>query len=139
MANSGKRPKLLRMSRARDAREWLSAYDQNAHGSVTLFLIGIRDLKQINERHGRGAGDAAIRQVGHKIAQFGAQQFPPARIVARLPGREFLLILDGERNDKQSEIVADALLKALSGNLGDAEDSIHISARVGFAQRSFLA
>ena len=134
MADSGKRPKSLRMHRARDAREWLSAYNQNAHGAVTLYLIGIRDLKQINERHGRRAGDAAIRQVGHKITQFGAQQVPPARIVARLPGREFLLILDGERNDKQSGIVADALLKALSGNLGDAEDLIHISARVGFAQ-----
>lgn len=129
-----KRAKPLRMSRARDAREWLSAYNQNSHGAVTLFLIGIRDLKQINERHGRGAGDAAIRQVGHKITQFAAQQTPPAQIVARLPGREFLLSLAGERNDKQSEIVADALLKALSGNLGDAKDLIHISARVGFAQ-----
>ena len=129
-----KRPKPLRMSRARDAREWLSAFNQSTHGPVTLFLIGIRDLKQINERHGRGAGDAAIRQVGHKITQFAAQQIPPARIVARLPGREFLLILDEERTEKQSEILADALLKTLSGNLGDAQDLIHINARIGYAQ-----
>jgi diguanylate cyclase len=131
---SQKRSKLLRMSRAREAREWLSAYNQKMHGSASLFLIGIRDLKQINERHGRGAGDAAIRQVGHRITQFAAMQLPKALIVARLPGREFLMVLDGPRSDKQSETVADALLDALSGNLGDATDLIHINARVGFAQ-----
>jgi diguanylate cyclase len=134
MADSGKRAKPLRMSRSREAREWLLAYNQKTFGSASLFVIGIRDLKQINERHGRGAGDAAIRQVGHKITQFAAKQSPQAPLVARMPGREFLLILDGERTDKQSEMVADALLNALSGNLGDEEDLIHISARVGFAQ-----
>jgi diguanylate cyclase len=131
---SGKRPKPLRMARARDAREWLASYHQATHGPVTLFVIGIRDLKQINERHGRGGGDAAIRQVGHKITQFAAQQIPPAEIVARLPGREFLLILAGERSETQSEIVSDALLSTLSGNMGDAAELIHISARIGFAQ-----
>jgi diguanylate cyclase len=133
-ANSEKRSKPLRMSRAREAREWLSAYNQKTQGSAALFIIGIRDLKQINERHGRGAGDAAIRQVGHRITQFAAMQSPQARIVARLPGREFLMILDGQLSEKQSESVADAMLDALSGNLGDATDLIHINARVGFAQ-----
>jgi diguanylate cyclase len=131
---TAKRANLLRMARARDAREWLAGYEERVDGAVTLFLIGIRDLKQINERHGRAAGDAAIRQVGHRITRFAAAQGNVARILARLPGREFLLILGGKRNEQQGEAVADALLDALSGNLGDADDLIHISARVGFAQ-----
>jgi diguanylate cyclase (GGDEF)-like protein len=128
-----KKTSLLRMARARDAREWLAAYAQRSMGSVTLFLIGIRDLKQINERYGRGAGDAAIRQVGHRITRFAASQ-GGARMVARLPGREFMLALDGERDEKAAEAIADALLDALTGNLGEAGDLIHISARVGIAQ-----
>jgi diguanylate cyclase (GGDEF)-like protein len=130
---TSKKPGLLRMTRARDAREWLAAYAQCSQGSVTLFLIGIRDLKQINERFGRGAGDAAIRQVGHRIIRFAAAQ-GRARLVARLPGREFMLVLDGDRDEKAAEAIADALLNTLSGNLGDAADLIHISARVGVAQ-----
>ena len=133
-AKPEKRLKPLPMTRARDAREWLSSYHQKLQGPVTLFLIGIRDLKQINERHGRGAGDAAIRQVGHKIAQFAAMQTPRARLVAKLPGREFLLVLDGDRDEKQSAQLADTLLNALSGNLGNEADLVHISARIGFAQ-----
>jgi diguanylate cyclase (GGDEF)-like protein len=125
---------MLRMARARDAREWLAAYEQRVQGSVTLFLIGIRDLKQINDRHGRGAGDAAIRQVGHMITRFAAAQGGAARLLARLPGREFLLVLGGERDEKAGELIANALLAGLSGNLGDSGDLIHISARVGFAQ-----
>lgn len=121
------------LTRARDAREWLSDYRQTRHGPVALFLIGIRDLKQINERLGRGAGDAAIRQVGHRIAQFAAMQTPPARLVAKLPGREFLMVLDGALDEKQCAKRAETLLDTLSGNLGSAADLVHISARIGFA------
>jgi diguanylate cyclase len=132
-AQSGKRLKQPILARTRDAREWLAAYRYNSHGPVTLFLIGIRDLKQINERHGRSVGDAAIRQVGHKIAQFGAMQSPAARIAAKLPGREFLIVLDGVDDETQGAKLAQALLDTLSGNLGLGAEKLHINARIGFA------
>lgn len=125
---------MLRMARAREAREWLAAYQQRLQGSVTLFLIGIRDLKQINERHGRGAGDAAIRQVGHRITAFAATLHGTARMVARLPGREFMMILDGHRDEKAAEDIAEQLLDALSGKLEESGGLLHINPRIGFAQ-----
>lgn len=126
MASNADRRKKPRLSRARDAREWLAAYDERLHGPVTLLLVGIRDLKQINERHGRGAGDAAIRQAGKKIAAFAGG----AKLVARLPGREFLLALEG----RHSDATAKALLDALSGNLGADDAPVHINARLGIAR-----
>jgi diguanylate cyclase len=123
-----------RMARTRDAREWLAAYDAGQSGPVTLFLIGIRDLKQINEREGRAAGDAAIRQAGACIARFAVAQGASARIAARLPGREFLLVLGGAHELPQVEAFAQNLLDALSGNLGQDQDRVHISARIGVAQ-----
>jgi diguanylate cyclase len=122
------------MARARDAREWLAAYDSGQSGPVTLFLIGIRDLKQINEREGRAAGDAAIRQAGACIARFAVAQGASARIAARLPGREFMLVLGGAHEPPQVEAFAQNLLDALSGNLGQDHDRVHISARIGVAQ-----
>jgi diguanylate cyclase len=132
-ANPPSRLKTTALIRARDAREWLASYHLQSHGPVALFLIGIRDLKQINERHGRGAGDSAIRQVGHKIALFAAAQSPSARIVAKLPGREFLMVLDGSFDENQCAELAENLLAGLSGNLGVGTDLVHISARIGFA------
>lgn len=127
------RPQMLRLIRARDAREWLAGYAQSDQGDVTLFLIGIRDLKQINDRLGRGAGDKAIRQVGHIIERFAAGQGAAAMMVARLPGREFMLVIAGASTEPEAEMLANGLLDCLSGNLGDTENPVHISARVGIA------
>lgn len=120
-----------RLARARDAREWLKGYDEAQAGPVTLFLIGIRDLKQINDRHGRAAGDAAIRHSGACIGRFAVAHGASARIAARLPGREFLLALAGTHRPEQAEAFAQNLLDALSGKLADA---VPINARIGIAQ-----
>ena len=37
-------------------------------------LLGIKDLKQINDRLGRGAGDWAIRRVDERLRAFAALQ-----------------------------------------------------------------
>lgn len=126
-ASSNRKPK---PARARDAREWLAGYDEGVAGAVTLFVIGIRDLKQINERHGRAEGDAAIKQAGGCIARFALAQGASARIAARLPGREFLLALAGPHGQQQAEALAQSLLDALSGQ----SDAVPISARIGIAQ-----
>jgi diguanylate cyclase len=121
-----------RLARTRDARDWLASYDEAQAGAVTLFLIGIRDLKQINERHGRAAGDAAIRHAGACIARFAVAQGASARIAARLPGREFLLALAGSHQPIQAEAFAENLLDALSAKLG--HEGVPISARIGISQ-----
>ncbi len=123
-----------RLARSRDARDWLSAYDERKAGPVTLFLVGIRDLKQINDRHGRDVGDAAIRQAGNCIARFAMAQGASAQIAARLPGREFLLVLSGSHEPPQIEAFAQNLLDALSGNLGVDQEAIAFSARIGIAR-----
>jgi diguanylate cyclase len=120
----------FRLRRARDAREWLAAYDEGQSGPATLLLLGIRDLKQINEREGRAAGDDAIRQAGICIARFATAQGSTARIAARLPGREFMLVLGGVHTQPQLEALAENLLDVLSGH----HESAPISARIGIAQ-----
>lgn len=126
---SGNPPKL---ARARDAREWLTAYQVGTE-PMALMLIGIRDLKQINERHGRGQGDAVIRNAGGRIRQFVRGDTSEVRLLARLPGREFLLAIAGENSARKLEALAKRLLEALSIDLGDASESVHISPRIGIA------
>ena len=118
------------LRRARDAREWLSG---ESDGPVTILLLGIKDLKQINEHSGRGVGDIAIRRVGERLRAFAAQQLSPINFMARMPGREFMLVVKGNDAGRQAELAAQKLLQMVSADLGDAAAPLHVSARVAIA------
>lgn len=120
----------LTMRRPRDAREWLA---ESSDDPVTLLLLGIKDLKQINDRLGRAAGDAAIRRVGQQIRAFAEQQLSPIRLMARMPGREFLLVVDGNSGGRQLEMAAQKLLEMVSVDLGEGDDPLHINPRIGIS------
>jgi diguanylate cyclase len=125
-----KKQRVLTMRRPRDARDWLAQPDEAA---VTLLLLGIKDLKQINDRLGRPVGDAVIRRVGQQIRAFAEQQLSPIRLMARMPGREFLLVVDGNAGGRQLEIAAHKLLEMVSVDLGEGSNPIHINPRLGIA------
>jgi diguanylate cyclase len=120
----------LTMRRYRDVREWLN---ESSDERVTLLLLGIKDLKQINDRWGRATGDAAIRRVGQQIRSFAEQQLSPIRLMARMPGREFLLVVDGNAGGRQLEMAAQKLLEMVSVDLGEGNEPLHINARIGIA------
>jgi diguanylate cyclase (GGDEF)-like protein len=125
-----KQQRSLAMRRPRDAREWLAV---SSDDPVTLLLLGIKDLKQINDRLGRAVGDAAIRRVGQQIRAFAEQQLSPIQLMARMPGREFLLVVGGNSGGKQLESAAQKLLEMVSVDLGEGDDPLHINARIGIA------
>lgn len=118
------------MRRARHVREWLADASQEP---VTVLLLGIKDLKQINDRLGRAVGDAVIRRVGQQIRAFAEQQLSPIRLMAKMPGREFMLVVDGNAGGKQLELAAQKLLEMVSVDLGDGDAPLHINARLGIA------
>ncbi|MCU1592934.1 MAG: diguanylate cyclase [Frankiales bacterium] len=60
-------------------------------GSVALVLLDLDWFKQVNDRHGHGSGDEALRQ----IAAVLTQRAPEGSVVARLGGDEFALLLPG--------------------------------------------
>lgn len=130
---SNSKPSVPRISRARNAREWLADYAGAQQAPLALLLVGIKDLKQINERLGRERGDAVIRKAGGKITAFAGMHIPNVELVARMPGREFLLIIGKETTAKQLEALARRLLDDLSSDFGESGDPLHISARIGIA------
>ncbi len=133
--NSGRTSaqRALTVRRARDVREWLSGFPEFGGDAATLLLLGIKDLKQINDRLGRATGDAVIRRVGQQIRAFAEQQLSPIRLLARMPGREFLLVVGGNSGGKPLELAVQKLLDMVSVDLGKGEEPLHISARVGIS------
>lgn len=122
------------IKRPRDAREWLAGYAGAADMPMALLLIGIKDLKQINDRLGRGEGDAVIRKVGKQIMAFAASGTDDVVLMARLPGRELLVALGGGLGRKQLELSAKRLLDLVSIDISSDENPLHISARIGIVQ-----
>jgi diguanylate cyclase (GGDEF)-like protein len=122
----------IRIAPARDAHLWLSAFEASAARSATLLLLGIRDLKQINDLHGRDIGNAVINAVGKRIAE-AAGTMEGIVMVARMPGREFLVITGHPNGKGVSDAAARKFLTAVSGNVGPQDVEIHISARIGMA------
>ncbi|MGL5839579.1 MAG: putative bifunctional diguanylate cyclase/phosphodiesterase [Sphingorhabdus sp.] len=126
-------PLSAKIAPARDAQLWLSAFEASATRSATLMLVGIRDLKQINDLHGREAGNAVIAEVGQRIVR-SAAGITGAVMVARMPGREFLLIIGHSTETGIVETIVRRLLTSVSGNVGGKGQEIHISARIGVAR-----
>jgi diguanylate cyclase len=121
-----------RLAPTRDAQLWLSAFEASASRSATLMLVGIRDLKQINDLHGREAGNSVIAEVGQRIARC-ASTLSGHVMVARMPGREFLIVLGHDNDSFAVESIARRVLATISGNVGGDGQEIHISARIGVA------
>ncbi len=121
------------ISSATKARAWLESYVGDANAPLTLMLLGIRDLKQINERHGHAKGDAIIKAAGELIADNAVLYIPKLVMVARMPGREFLIIGADRPSIKSLEQSAKKLLDAMTANFGEPADPLHISARAGIA------
>ncbi len=119
--------------RPRAAREWLAQYVGAPDAAIALLLIGIKDLKQINERLGRAGGDDVIRKAGLRIARYADASIDNVRLIARLAGRELLLAVGGVHDAKYLESVAKALLEVLASDFGTEIEPIHISARIGIA------
>ena len=118
------------MHRAREVREWLAG---ESGSPTTMLMLGIKDLKQINDRLGRGAGDKVIRRVAERLRAFAAQQLSPICFMAKLSGREFMLVVKGSHPGEHTELAAQTLLDMVSADLGDASMSLHVNARVAIA------
>jgi diguanylate cyclase (GGDEF)-like protein len=114
----------------RATHKWLNDPSDGPH---TMLLLGIKDLKQINNQLGHGAGDAVIRTVAARLRAFAAQQLSPVSLMARLSGREFLLVIKGNTRGKHTELAAQKLLEMVSVGLGEPDAALHVNARVAIA------
>lgn len=98
-----------------------------------ILLLGIKNLKQINDQLGHIAGDTVIRKIAERLRAFAAEQLSPISVIARLSGREFMLVVKGNMRGKHMELAAQKLLEMVSVDLGEAGATLHVNARVAIA------
>ncbi len=69
-------------------RTWLQALRDGR--TVSVLMVDVDEFKKYNDLYGHPAGDAALRQVGAVLREFGRR---PLDLSARYGGEEFALVL----------------------------------------------
>ncbi len=101
---------------------------RNRSGFAVVF-VDLDHFKSINDGLGHHAGDAILREVGHRLKQ--AVREPDT--VARLGGDEFAVLLEEIDSPKVVEVVAERIGKVLSEPIQIAGEQLEVTGSVGVA------
>ena len=99
------------------------------HAHVAVLFMDLDRLKQINDRHGHHAGDAALRVFAQRLRQV----VRPADVVARLGGDEFAVLLEDITDPRRAVEIAERLIEAVTGPFEYGRRRLDIGVSVGIA------
>jgi len=115
------------------ARNHLLNWNKSDDGPLSLIIIGLRQLESINTRFGRNEGNALIQQAGDRICKTLSDD-PHNRFVARISGREFLIVYNHDEQLEKLESDAKNIINSLSQDYIINDEELHISARAAICQ-----
>ncbi|WKZ86481.1 sensor domain-containing diguanylate cyclase [Ralstonia pickettii] len=92
-----------------DRLRQLIALERRQAGKLGVLNIDIDNLKQLNDRYGHRAGDAAIRETARRMSENARQ----SDTVARLGGDEFGVILAGITQEGDAQVQSARLRQAV--------------------------
>jgi diguanylate cyclase (GGDEF)-like protein/PAS domain S-box-containing protein len=96
--------------------------------SAALLVIDLDGFKQINDDHGHGAGDDALRAVARTLTR----RLRATDLLARLGGDEFAVLLPHIDRPNVERVVADLTRVIASCAVDAGETVVHLSGSIGF-------
>lgn len=96
--------------------------------SFALLYLDMDDFKQVNDQHGHQAGDAVLREIGHRIRSC----LRTADTAARLGGDEFAILLEHTHREEAMEI-ARRLVEIIRQPIVWQEQTLNLTLSVGLA------
>ena len=110
---------------------------------LAVLFLDLDGFKEVNDTLGHALGDELLQQVGKRLQSCirvtdiaARSQRDDSRVVSRLGGDEFTLLLTGIRDHREAALVAQRILDCLQPAfpLGDRE--VFISASIGIAMHT---
>jgi diguanylate cyclase (GGDEF)-like protein/PAS domain S-box-containing protein len=100
---------------------------------VALCYLDLDGFKEVNDTLGHVVGDQLLVGVAERLAQCAAR---PGRLVARMGGDEFVMLLADHADAVLATRVADEILEALRRPISFESREIPVSASIGVVEHS---
>lgn len=107
----------------------LVAMQKRGGSGFALLFIDMNHFKPINDRYGHGAGDAVLKEVGHRLQS----AVRSSDTVARAGGDEFMILLPSVASEAAARQVAKKLEQVLQGPFVYQLQPLQLSAAIGYA------
>ena len=123
---------LTGLSNRAHLNDWLEAAMAQARAgqsSGSILYIDLDDLKTVNDTLGHTYGDAIIVEAGKRIRREAGKN----AFVGRIGGDEFVVVLPGCSDRRESGAIADRFIDALCKDTEVFGDVFHLSASIGVA------
>ncbi|GIM88443.1 putative bifunctional diguanylate cyclase/phosphodiesterase [Paractinoplanes toevensis] len=105
------------------------AVGRNEPGRVAILLLDLDGFKEINDSLGHDAGDHLLVHVAERLRR----RLPAPKVVARVGGDEFAVIMEADEARDEAELIAMELLAALAEPIDVDDRELHIGAAIGIA------
>jgi diguanylate cyclase (GGDEF)-like protein len=120
----------------RHLRERIAVPDEGER-DLTVLLLDLDGFKSVNDSYGHSAGDSVLEVVSRRLRAIARR----GDLVARFGGDEFVLVLEADHREPESDdpvsVVAERLIAVLSQPIPlppDGQVSVSLSASVGVAR-----
>jgi diguanylate cyclase (GGDEF)-like protein len=114
------------------ARAWLNQHLQSADQVVIALLISVSRYDAINAAFGRSTGDAVLQAAGRRIEK-AVDPDGRTRLVARMAGAEFAVLLTSPATIAEARLLAGELLEAIGRPFASNDHVISLASRAGLA------
>ena len=113
---------------------------RNLQGVAVLFM-DLDNFKRINDTMGHQSGDMLLKAFSNRLAKHlretdvisHSSQVVASRVVARLAGDEFIILLPGTNGPVDAQKIANRILKSLLEPFVISLQELYISASIGIA------
>jgi len=107
----------------------MAVLQQRTGIGFALYFIDLNNFKPINDRYGHSAGDAALKEVGHRLQS----AVRTTDTVARTGGDEFMVLLPAVASDEAAQQVSEKLEQVLRTPFIYQLQPLMLSAAIGYA------
>lgn len=98
---------------------------------VSLVLVDLDDFRSINERFGTAAGDEILREAALRLANTVGQE---ARVLARLGGDVFGLLIEGPLDDDEAAALAGRVTNAFQAPFSAGGGPLQVTVTIGISR-----
>jgi len=101
--------------------------EMNKDQTFTILYLDLEGLKEINDLHGRQAGDLVLMKAAARLSGVIEEK----GLVYRMYGDEFSVVLPGQKEEAELNDIAERINRVVNQTIYTSNTTVHISLNIG--------